>query len=648
MTYDEYPLYQGSDLGLQYTPEKATLKVWSPAIDGMMLNLYRDGHSDSRIDSKPMNQDKDGVWSITLSGNWAGKYYNFEAKVDNGWSFSVPDPYAKAVGLNGERAMFIDLATTNPAGWANDQRPPLKQFNDIIIYEMHVRDISIHPSSGIQRPGKFLGLVEAGSKNPAGLSTGLDHFKELGVTHVHLLPAFDFMGRSTDESQPNEQYNWGYDPQNYNVPEGAYSSNPYDGEVRIKEFKQMVQTFHQNGIRVILDVVYNHTGMTEESNFNQLTPGYYYRHNEDGQFSNASGCGNETASERPMVRKFMLESMKHWVEEYHIDGFRVDLMGIHDIATMNLIAKELHQIDPTIFIYGEGWTAGDSPLPVEQRSLKAHAPQLEGIAVFSDDIRDGLKGSVFDKNDRGFASGKAGMESTIQFGIVGATQHPQIDYAKVNYSDAPWATQPDRCINYVSCHDNHTLFDKLTLSTEKLEAAPFSEEKLLKMHRLANTIVLTSQGIPFLHAGVDLVRTKQGEENSYKSPDAINQIDWNRKTTYQKHFNYYKQLIALRKNHPAFRMTTTAQIQKHLQFLPTDEALLVAYQISDHANGDAWKDLMVVFNGNDQAVEVSVPKGKWKVILQGDQINENGLATHSGKRIKVGATEALILAMDRN
>ena len=392
MTYSEYPIYNGNDLGLTYSPEQSTLKVWSPAVKAMRIHLYRDGHGETQIDTKPMHLDRNGVWSITLSGDWLGKYYNFEANTLEAWSNRVPDPYAKAVGLNGQRAMFVDLSKTNPSDWANDKRPELQSFTDIVIYEMHVRDISIHSSSGIQRKGKFLGLVETGTKSPDGLSTGLDHFKDLGVTHVHLLPSYDFMPRSVDESQPDAKYNWGYDPHNYNVPEGAYSSNPYDGAVRIKEFKQMVQKFHENGIRVILDVVYNHTGVTEESNFNQLAPGYYYRFNEDGSFSNASGCGNETASERPMMRKFMLESMKYWIEEYHLDGFRVDLMGIHDIETMNIIAKELHEIDPSIFVYGEGWTAGDSPLPVEQRSLKANAPQLNGIAVFSDDLRDALKG----------------------------------------------------------------------------------------------------------------------------------------------------------------------------------------------------------------------------------------------------------------
>ncbi|MEM9824013.1 MAG: type I pullulanase, partial [Bacteroidota bacterium] len=490
---------------------------------------------------------------------------------------------------------------------------------------------------------KFLGLVEPGTKSPDGLATGLDHFKELGITHVHLLPSYDFMPRSVDESQADAQYNWGYDPQNYNVPEGAYSSNPYDGAVRIKEFKEMVQTFHENGIRVILDVVYNHTGMTEASNFNQLAPGYYYRFNEDGSFSNASGCGNETASERPMMRKFMLESMKYWVEEYHLDGFRVDLMAIHDIETMNQIARELQTIDPSIFVYGEGWTAGDSPLPVEQRSLKANAPQLQGVAVFSDDVRDGLKGSVFDEKDRGFASAKPGMKASIQFGIVAATQHPQVDYDKVNYSNSPWANSPRQCINYVSCHDNHTLYDKLILSTKELENPAISEAEIFKMHRLANTIVLTSQGIPFLHAGVDLARTKDGVENSYKSPDAINQIDWTRKQQYFDHFQYYRSLIGLRKKHPAFRMNDTEEVQQHLKFLDTQQDLVLAYEISGNANGDEWERILVVFNGNRKAIQTDIPKADWTIVLKEGQIDENGLGKHPGGSIGIEASSAMVL-----
>ena len=421
------------------------------------------------------------------------------------------------------------------------------------------------------------------------MSTGLDHIKELGVTHIHLLPSFDFM--SIDETKLEEQnFNWGYDPQNYNVPEGSYSTNPADGNVRIREFKQLVKTLHENGLRIVMDVVYNHTGATMESNFNQIFPEYYYRMTPRGGFSDASACGNETASEKPMVRKFIIESVKYWAQEYHIDGFRFDLMGIHDITTMNEVSKALHEIDPTIFIYGEGWTAGDSPLKEKKRALKKYTFKMEGIAAFSDDMRDGVKGHVFTHHDRGFASGNPNSKESVKFGIVAATEHPQINYEAVNYSDYAWAKEPSQCINYVSCHDNHTLLDRLINSNP---GEPESE--LIKMHKLANTIILTSQGVPFLHAGVEMLRTKQGVENSFKSPDSINQIDWSRKTEYLEVVNYYQKLIDLRKNHPAFRMPTKTMIQKHLSFIEMPDSNLIGYQIKGNANDDSWETDFIIF-----------------------------------------------------
>ena len=633
----EYPVYEGTDLGLMYNEKKSTVKVYSPGIDSMRIHLYEKGHEGSPIETRQMEYGKNGIWSIDLDGDWKGKYYTVQAFYSGKWLNEAVEPYAKATGANGMRAMFVDLSRTNPKGWENDKRPVLERPNDIIIYELHVRDVSIHESSGIKNKGKFLGLVEAGTKSPTGESTGLDHIKDLGVTHVHLLPSFDFMPRSVDEMNPDAKYNWGYDPQNYNVPEGAYSTNPYDGNVRIKEFKQMVKTFHDNGIRVILDVVYNHTGQTEDSYFNLIAPKYYYRMNEDGSFSNASACGNETASERPMVRKFMIESMKYWAKEYHLDGFRVDLMGIHDIETMNMVSEELKQIDKTIFVYGEGWKAGDSPLADEKLALKVNTPQLNHIAAFSDDIRDGLKGSVFEEKGTGFVSGQAGTEESIKFGIIASTEHPQIDYQKVNYSNAFWANQPAQTMTYVSCHDNHTLFDKLAISRKDA-----NEADRLKMHRLAGMIVLTSQGVSFLHAGVELARTKFGVENSYESPDSINQFTWERKTQYNDHYNFYKNLVQLRKNHPAFRMTTTADIQKHLSFMPTQD-LLVGYQISGNANGDKWKNIIVLLNGNNTTKSVDIPKGDWIVVLEGDKVDEKGIRRISTESIEIPAIGALIL-----
>jgi pullulanase len=459
----------------------------------------------------------------------------------------------------------------------------------------------------------------------------------MGVTHVHLLPAFDF--NSVDETKPEDnKYNWGYDPLNYNVPEGSYSTNPYDGNVRIKEFKTMVQALHKKGLRVILDVVYNHTSDTQNSNFNQFAPGYFYRQNADGSYSNATACGNEVASERAMVRKFMIESVVYWAKEYHLDGFRFDLMGVHDLETMNQISAALHKIDPTIFIYGEGWTAGNSPLPEDQRAVKKNAAKLNEIAVFSDDIRDGIKGGWSDVKEKGFVSGATGKAESVKFGIVASTPNQQVDYTKVNYSKAPWAAEPFQTITYVSCHDDNTLFDRLKISNPKA-----SEADLVKMDKLANAIVLTSQGVSFLHAGVEMLRTKQGVANSYNQPDSINQIDWSRKTKYKAVFEYYKGLIALRKNHPAFRMPSTKMIQTNLKFIDTGDAGIIAYQLSNNANGDSWKNILIVLNGNPTDKSIKIPAGKWTLVADENTVDEKGIKQVSAGELAIAGTAAYVL-----
>jgi pullulanase len=415
---------------------------------------------------------------------------------------------------------------------------------------------------------------------------------------------------------------------------------PYNGATRVREFKQMMKTFHENGIRVILDVVYNHTGQTEDSNFNQLVPDYYYRKKPDGSWSDAAACGNETASDREMMRRYMIESVKYWATEYHMDGFRFDLMGIHDIETMNAITDALHEIDPTIFVYGEGWTAGSSPLPKEDQALKANAPKLTAVAAFSDDLRDGLKGSVFEHEEGGFVSQEKGLRESIKFGVVGATEHPQIDYAAVNYSDSYWANSPLQCINYVSCHDNHTLYDKLVLS--RPAASP---EAIKKMHKLAQTIVLTSQGVPFLHAGTEFMRTKNGVENSYNSSDEINKINWDGKKTHEDVFAYYQGLIQLRKNHPAFRMQTTKEVMKHLTFLDYPGENFLAYRIADHANKDSWKNILVLLNGSELNKTIKLPTGQWTLVVDGQDVDEKGL-TDVNATVTIPAMTAFVLKQD--
>lgn len=619
---NKYPVYNGKDLGLTYSPKWSQFKIWSPTATEAEVIHYADGIGGKEISRGKMMKDDSGVWAAIERTNLRNKFYTFRVKIDGRWSDEVPDPYAKAVGVNGKRAMVVDLNETNPDGWGKDKSPAFKNKTDAIIYELQIRDASIAANSGITNKGKYLGLTEMGTKNAEGLSTGLDHLKEMGVTHIHLLPFYDI--NSVDESKPDKpQYNWGYDPLNYNTTEGSFASNATDGVTRIKEFKQLVKTFHENGLRVVMDVVYNHTALIEKSYFNQLVPGYYYRQNKDGKFSDATACGNETASERPMVRKFILESMKYWVQEYHVDGFRVDLMGVHDIGTMNLISQELHKIRPDIIIYGEGWTAGASPLPDSLRALKKNAAKLDRIAVFSDDIRDGIKGSVFDHNDKGFASGKAGMEESIKFGVVASVQHPQIDYSKVNYSKAPYAKEPFQTISYAECHDNHVLWDKLAIS-----AKDATEEQRKEMHKLALSIVLTSQGISFLHAGTEFLRSKKGVENSYNSPDSINQMDWSLKSKNKDVVEYVKALIKLRKEHPAFRMTTGKDIAAGINFLQSKDKL-IAYTINGKAVNDGWAKIFIAYNANDKEKSIALPEGDWQKFSLPDQQLDNSKRSKS-------------------
>lgn len=638
-SFDDYPIYLKEDLGVVYSREKTTIKLWSPNVEEAKINLYKQGNGGEPIAVKSLNYElKTGVWQIVLNGNYHNTYYTLQIKNKGTWSKEMPDPYAKGVGVNGNRGLIFDPKQTNPSDWQTDEQPLLKSASDIVLYEAHVRDFSIDPSSGIKNKGKFLGLTETNTKNAFGEATGLDHLKELGITHLHLLPVFDY--KSVDESvlQKN-QYNWGYDPQNYNALEGSYSTNPFDGLVRMKEYKQMVMALHKAKIRLVMDVVYNHTSSTDI--FDQLVPGYYYRNWPDGKRSDASACGNEFASDRIMARQFILESLKYWVKEYHVDGFRFDLMGIHDIETMNLISKELKKIDPSIFLYGEGWTAGDSPLPIEKRALKNNVKKLSEIAVFSDDIRDGVKGHWSNITEKGFASGNPNYKEVIQFGIVAATNHPQIKYdPQRGYAQFPYSDSPTKVIGYVSCHDNNTLYDKLKIANPQA-----SEKELIQMDKLANTIILTSQSIPFLHNGVEMKRTKQGVENSYKSPDSINKIDWNWKHENKELVHYYENLIALRKNHPAFKMTSEKMIQDHLEFLTLDSPLLVGYTLKNHANGDKWKTIRVYFNGDDKELKQTI-EGSWRVICNGEIINPKGIETIKNQSVVIPGRSAVILCQD--
>lgn len=608
---------------VSYSPKQTTFKLNAP--QKPILRIYDTGRGGNAIKKIKMKQTATNVWETTINGDLKGKFYTFD--IGRG---ETPGVFAKAVGINGHRGAIVDMQTTNPTGWNNDHRLTLKNPADLIIYEMHHRDFSIDPSSGLVNKGKFLALTE---------QKAIKHLKELGVNAVHILPSFDFA--SIDESNTTTpQYNWGYDPLNYNVPEGSYSFDAEQPTRRILEFKQMVQALHKAGIRVILDVVYNHTFDIAGGNFDRTFPMAYYRYTADGKPSNGSGCGNETASEKSLMRQFMLESMKYWVNEYHIDGFRVDLMGIHDIETMNIIRKELSAIDPNIFIYGEGWTAGTCAYPTEKLALKAHIKQMPDIAAFSDELRDALRGPFSDNKQAAFLGGVPGFEESIKAGIAGMIAHPQIDYTKVNYTKEPWANQPTQMISYVSCHDDMCLTDRLKASIPETE---YDLDELIRLDELAQTAIFTSQGIPFMLSGEEMLRDKKGVHNSFNSPDEINHLDWNNLKKYPQLFNYYKGLIQMRKNHPAFRLGNAELVRKHLEFLPTQHDCLVAFRLKDHAGGDKWNNIYVVLNGNNTIQSINIPKDKYTIVANNGVINEDGNGEMEGGEITIDAQTALIL-----
>ncbi|SHF41745.1 pullulanase [Mariniphaga anaerophila] len=629
--FSTYPDYTGSDLGVFWTPEKTSVKIWAPTAKIVEFRLYKDGESGEAFYKTQLLANGDGTWSTVLTGDYEGKFYTLRIN-DGEWLDETPDIYARCVGVNGLRGMVFSPEKTNPDGWENDSQPKLTHFTNAVIYETHVRDFSVSESSGIQNKAKFLGMTEEGARSPEGLFTGLSHLKELGITHVHLLPVNDFF--TVDEEKPSEKYNWGYDPLHYNSLEGSYATDPYNGAVRIKEFKKLVQALHSAEIGVVLDVVYNHTYFAKESVFNQSVPGYFYRQKPDGSFANASGCGNELATERFMVRKYIVDSLKYWAEEFHVDGFRFDLMGVCDLETMRAIRNEL----PGLLLYGEGWTADSSPMAEEFRAVKKNISKLPGIAAFNDDFRDALKGDHGSKKSKGFVSGLDLHEEAVKFGVAAAVHHPQIVYDYVESSHVAWAGQPAQCINYVACHDNYTLWDKLKLSCPKS-----SDEEMRKMVKLAGALLLTSQGIPFLHSGMEFCRTKGGHHNSYKSPDSVNQIDWSRKKEYYDVFEYFQKLIQLRKQHPAFRMTDTSRIQENLSFCTEYKIGTVSYCLNGDEVGDFWKNIVVLFNGSRKEVSHSLPDGKFRIMVNGDEFFEESQGEVVSKEVVLTPVSMTIL-----
>ena len=663
---------------MTYTPGETVFRLFAPADATCSVRLG--------TDSLPMTLGADSIWTVTAPGDHKGETYEF---VVNGQA--SPGVFAKAVTVNGQKGVVVDMKDSDPVGWEADRRPAVASPADLVVYELHHRDFSIARPDA-QHPGKFLALTEPWA---------IDHLQQLGVNAIHILPSYDF--GSVDETRLDEpQYNWGYDPVNYNVPEGSYSTDPTDPLCRVREFKQMVQALHRAGIRVILDVVYNHTYDIEHSNFQRTYPDYYYRkvRVENGelrgmitstaesdnmsaaesdhtsqfstlssQFSNGSGCGNETASEQPMMRRFMIESVKYWVREYHIDGFRFDLMGCHDIATMNAIRQELTALDPSIFVYGEGWSAGQCALPTEQLGVKANVAQMPGIAAFSDELRDALRGPFDDNKEEGWLGRCAVTDceadmnifkESIKAGIAGMIEHPQVDYTKVNYTKEPWATEPTQMMSYVSCHDDMCLVDRLMASViaktnhtsqffaskaNKFERSVLNsqlKDELIRLHLLAHTAVFTSQGVPFMLSGEELLRTKQGVHNSYNAPDSINRLDWKNKDRYPQVFEYLSALIALRRHHPAFRLGSADLVRRHLEFLPAPDTV-VAFRLKDNAGGDPWRDIIVILNSETKAVDMTIPEGSYIIVCRNGAINEEGMGEVLGSKVTVDPQSALIL-----
>ena len=634
----EYLYYKGNDLGVSVTDEGISIKVWAPKAEEMALFIYRESNSDKPIRIDMLNPVGNGCWGISLKGNFKRLYYTLRVKYDK-WMNETPGIDAKAVGTNGKRGLFFSHEDVDPENWENDKPVILENPVDAIIYEVHIRDFSISPDSGMVNRGKYLAFTEKGTKSSNGITTGIDHLKELGITHVHLLPVADFY--TVDEKRPFEKYNWGYDPLNYNAPEGSYSTNP-DTTARITELKQLIMSLHQAGIGVILDVVYNHTGHTSRSWFNQTIPGFYYRSNTDGSFSNASGCGNEIATEKPMVRKYIVESILYWAKYFHVDGFRFDLMGVFDIETIYAIRHALDTLRPGIILYGEGWAAGESPLNEKFRAVKSNIAHIHNVACFNDDFRDGVKGDNFEIGDCGFVNGKQYVEESVKFGITAACYHPQMVYNYVK-SGFAWASEPSQTVNYVSSHDNYTLFDKLCGSNP--DAAP---EIIIRMHKLAVALTVTSQGIPFLHAGVEFCRTKYGDHNSYRSPDNINQLEWNRKEEFSSVFEYVIQLIALRKNIASLRMYTSNEIRKHLFFTNGYKTGVISYYITDYPEDQKWKTIQLIFNATGNPVDVElVEQGNWVVFAEDETVNINGIKRFHENKISVYPISMSVLALER-
>ncbi len=646
--FDAHYFY-GGPLGPDYAREETVFRLWSPLASAVMLHLYARPGSEP-FNSVPLSKGAKGVYHTTVEGDLHGICYAYAVTAGGRTALCV-DPYAKATTENAKLGVVLNLEATNPAGWSSETHVLPHNPTDAILYEVHVRDFTISPDSGVEHKGKFLGFAEENTVSPQGEQTGLAHLKELGITHVHLMPVMDY-ATVDEENLAQGGYNWGYDPFSYFVPDGSYSTNPADGGARIEEFKRLVHALHQNGIGVVLDVVYNHTYFTETSPLNLVMPDYFYR-KSCGCFTNGSGCGNELASERSMVRKLMIDSLLYWVHEYGIDGFRFDLMGVHDIQTMNYIRHKLDEIDSRILVYGEGWQGGPSVLPGSLAATKGNAEKLsDRIALFNDDYRDALKGSAFEAKEKGYLGGclnsrlYGGLTEPVKAGLVGATAHPHVMYRP---DKPPFAKRPTQTVTYDSCHDNYTLYDKLTLANPEL-----GEPELIRLNKLAAALVLTAQGIPFLHAGEEFLRRKLREDgtpehNSYRSPDSVNQIVWSRKQEYREVFEYYKGLIRFRRAHKALRMTTAEDTERFLKFLYTAPENRICFRLAADAAGDTVQRIVVIINPTTEAfdcrftTDTDQPGERYEVYADAERAGDTPLYAVEGDSVRVPPVCALIL-----
>lgn len=604
-----------------YTPEKTTFTFWSSIAEKMEVRLYNT-YDAAEFEVITLQEKNDDYWTATVKGDQLGKFYTVCSYQNGEWGQESPGIFAKAVSVNGQKAAIIDMQTTNPEGWENDQRPAMTDPTDVVVYETHMRDFTIDATSGIANKGKFIAFTEQGTQTAEGLASGIDHLKELGITHIQILPMYDY-GSIDETTLDLNKYNWGYDPVNYNVPEGGYSTNPYDPATRIREAKTMIQALHAAGIRVIMDVVYNHTYSVEGCALGRVVPQYFYRMNEDGSYANGSGCGNETASDKEMMRQFMVESVCYWAREYHIDGFRFDLMGIHDQETMRQIRAALDEIDPSIITYGEGWAASSPAYPYEQLAMKQWTYTMPRVGAFSDDIRNALIGSPFDHH-RGFASGNTASRDAVRYGLVACPD---------------WSGEPMQHVSYITCHDNYCLRDRIEVA-----AAEETEATKLRMNKLAQTAVMVSQGMTFFYGGEELFRTKQGVENSYQSPDSINVIEWANKQTYNDLYIYYREIIKIRRQHKGFRLGTAELVKNHVEFPETTQEGLIIYRIKDLQGIDTASSLIVLLNGTPEAIEAEVPQANYTVLAHDAQANANGMGTIEGEKVQVAPYSATILA----